>query len=234
MISGLVATTRAGLQKPSIVFSRTLRGYFARLLCTKHIQDNVIGHSKNKLPTTKDECNDVIEDIFGVDGLVSANDTVDFNMKSDNLCNTHPVFSDYYNKYLKNRLQQHVNRPSRNNSRLRLWTNNNCESMNHRFKLATDWKPQHLPELINTIHCIVFHEHFKRHYMQYYLYSSKTSDEKGQLFNRLLADRHLSVHKVISADGTLVIPAVGKLAKNLARSTARKLLLPKPSRDFRH
>jgi hypothetical protein len=27
--------------------------------------------------------------------------------------------------------------------------------MNHRFKLATDWKPQHLPELINTIHGIV-------------------------------------------------------------------------------
>ena len=87
--------------------------------------------------------------------------------------------------------------------------------MNHRFKLATDWKPQHLPELINTIHGIVkvhfadlqralygmgnfeLHEHFKHHYMQYYLYSSKTSDEKGQLFNRLLADRHLSVHKVI-------------------------------------
>jgi hypothetical protein len=37
----------------------------------------VIGHSKNKLPMTKDERNDVIEDIFGVDGLVSANDTVD-------------------------------------------------------------------------------------------------------------------------------------------------------------
>ena len=28
---------------------------------------------------TKDERNDVIEDIFSVDGLVSANDTVDFN-----------------------------------------------------------------------------------------------------------------------------------------------------------
>jgi hypothetical protein len=51
---------------------------------------NVGHHSKNKLPMTKDERNDVIEDIFGVDGLVSANDTVDFNMKSDNLCNTHP------------------------------------------------------------------------------------------------------------------------------------------------
>jgi hypothetical protein len=73
----------------------------SRLLCTKHIKDNVIDHSKNKLSMTKDERNDVIEDIFGVYGLVSANDTVDFNMKSDNLCNTHPVFSDWYNTHLK-------------------------------------------------------------------------------------------------------------------------------------
>jgi hypothetical protein len=37
----------------------------SRLLCTKHIKDNGINHSKNKLPMTKDECNDAIEDIFG-------------------------------------------------------------------------------------------------------------------------------------------------------------------------
>jgi hypothetical protein len=49
---------------------------------------------------TKDERNDVLEEIFGVDGLVSANDTVDFNIKSDNLYNTQPDFSDYYSKHL--------------------------------------------------------------------------------------------------------------------------------------
>ena len=27
--------------------------------------------------------------------------------------------------------------------------------MNHRFKISTDWKPQRLPELVNTIHDIV-------------------------------------------------------------------------------
>jgi hypothetical protein len=29
------------------------------------------------------------------------------------------------------------------------------ESMNHRFKISTDWKLQRLPELVNTIHDIV-------------------------------------------------------------------------------
>jgi hypothetical protein len=63
--------------------------------------------------------------------------------------------------------------------------------------------------------------------MQYYLYSSKTSDGKGQLFNRLLADRHFSVHKVISADGTLVIPAVGKLAKKPGQKHCPKTVAAK-------
>jgi hypothetical protein len=82
------------------------------------------------------------------------------------------------------------------------------------------------------------HEYFKRHYMQYYLrypyylYSSKTSDEKGQLFNRLLADRHLSVDKVISSDGTLVIPAVGKLAKKPGQKHRPKTVAAKAKPRF--
>ena len=76
------------------------------------------------------------------------------------------------------------------------------------------------------------HEHLKRHYMQYYLYSSKTSDEKGQLFSRLLPDRHLSIHKVISSDGTLVIPAVGKLANKSGQKHRPKTVAAKAKRRF--
>jgi hypothetical protein len=68
--------------------------------------------------------------------------------------------------------------------------------------------------------------------MQYYMYSSKTSDEKGQLFNRFLADRHFSVHKVISADGTLVIPAVGKLAKKPGQKHCPKTVAAKAKPRF--
>jgi hypothetical protein len=50
---------------------------------------------------------------------------------------------------------KHVIRPSRQGTNTRLWTNNNCERMNHRFKISTDWKPQRLLELFNTIHDIV-------------------------------------------------------------------------------
>ncbi|VDI10138.1 Hypothetical predicted protein [Mytilus galloprovincialis] len=110
-----------------------------RLLCTKHMKDNVTDHMKNKLPLTKEERSHIMSDLFGDDGIVTSNDTIDFNLKSENLCNKYPIITDYYTKRLKNRLFNHVNRPLKKSSNPdRLWTNNNCESMNHRFKIATD------------------------------------------------------------------------------------------------
>jgi hypothetical protein len=38
---------------------------------------------------------------------------------------------------------EHVIRPSRQGTNTRLWTYNNCESMNHRFKISTEWKPKY-------------------------------------------------------------------------------------------
>ena len=36
-----------------------------RLLCSKHIKDNVTDHIKNKLPITKDQCSDIMSNLFG-------------------------------------------------------------------------------------------------------------------------------------------------------------------------
>jgi len=35
------------------------------------------------------------------------------------------------------------------------WTNNNCESINHVLKQAVNWRPQHLPVLIDTLRQLV-------------------------------------------------------------------------------
>ena len=57
--------------------------------------------------------------------------------------------------YLRNKLApvllQHVVRPKNNHNITRNWTNNNAESANHILKHAVDWKPQHLPALIETL-----------------------------------------------------------------------------------
>jgi len=30
------------------------------------------------------------------------------------------------------------------------WTDNNCETMNHIFKMEIHWKPEKLPDLVDT------------------------------------------------------------------------------------
>ena len=35
------------------------------------------------------------------------------------------------------------------------WTNNGCESINHQLKLAVNWQPNKLPELINKLRRLV-------------------------------------------------------------------------------
>ena len=127
----------------------------ARLLCSKHIKDSVTDHIKNKLPIRKDQRSDIMSNLFGDNGIINADDTTDFDVRSENLCSSFPVFAEYFNSKLKTRMQEHVIRPSGEGTNRRLWTNNNCERMNHRFKISTDWKPQRLPELVNTIHDIV-------------------------------------------------------------------------------
>jgi hypothetical protein len=79
--------------------------------------------------------------------------------------------------------------------------------MNHRFKIATDWKPQHLHELINIIHDIVrlhfadlkralyglgnyeLQTEFKHFYIPQTNLVAKSSDEKDKLFQRFLKNK---------------------------------------------
>jgi len=76
--------------------------------------------------------------LFHEDGIATADETFDFNTKSNELCSTLPNFADYYETRLKDRLYDHVNQPHRRHIHDRLWTNNNCKSMNHRFKIAVN------------------------------------------------------------------------------------------------
>jgi hypothetical protein len=181
-----------------------------RLLCSKHIKDNVTDNTKNKLPITKDQRSDIMSNLFGNNGIINADDTTDFDVRSENLCSRFPVFADYFNSKLKTRMLEHVIRPSRQGTNTRLWTNSNCESMNHRFKISTDWKPQRLPELVNTSHDIVrlhfadlkrtlfgqgnyeLECAFQHLYVPHSVWTSKATTEREKIFTRFLENRNLN------------------------------------------
>ena len=145
--------------------------------------------------------------------------------------NSFLVFVDYFNSKLKTRMLEHVIRPSRQGTNTRLWTNSNGESMNHRFKISTDWKPQRLPELVNTIHDIVrlhfanlkralfgqgnyeLECAFQHLYVPHTVWTSKTTTEKEKIFARFLKNRNLNAKMIQSSDGKLTVPNVKRLAR---------------------
>jgi hypothetical protein len=103
--------------------------------------------------------------------------------------------------------------------------------MNHRFKIATDWKPQHLHELINSIHYIVrlyffdlkralyglgnyeLQTEFKHFYIPQTNGVAKSSDEKDKLFQRFLKNKQFSSAVIQSTDDRFTIPNVKHLAR---------------------
>ena len=155
---------------------------------------------------------EIIELLFGTEGIVNADDTIDFETKSVELKNKvqdHPQFINYFNHQLKDRLDSFVNVPSRNYNEMsdKLWTNNNAESINHVFKVAVNWTPQSPPELINKLYdCVdiqVLHLHSALHSSRVYVLASnqehyripeqiwrcKSTEDKHNVFKSFLQDK---------------------------------------------
>ena len=91
---------------------------------------------------------------FGTSGLIGCNDMVTFEpcaakMQVKELSNAPADFHDYVIRRVLPLMRQNV---LSGNS---LWTNNNCESINHVLKQAVAWRPQQLPDLINVLQKLV-------------------------------------------------------------------------------
>ena len=105
----------------------------------------------------------IAKKIFGKDGLVDANLTIEFEKKSKQIIKdseNYPAFISYFKKRLHPNIEAYIKDPDRQTKVGTNWTNNNCESINHVFKLDADWKTNTMPNMINLIHEIIL-LHFK-------------------------------------------------------------------------
>ena len=104
------------------------------------------------------ERNNIMSAIFGDDGLVSADDTFNFEAKSlqvKEVAENYKQFVEYYDHHLKPRISSFVTEANRRINTKKLWTNNNAESMNRVMKAVVNWKPQSTPELIQKLYDMV-------------------------------------------------------------------------------
>ena len=218
-----------------------------RYLCTKHLKDNVKHYLQNKVGVERKQREEIMTSIFGDNGIVDANTTIDFETRSTEIANKFsedlPTFTDYFNGRLKPKLYEHVFKPNRQNSTKELWTNNNAESINNIFKLSVDWKPKRAADLVEKIYDIT-----ELHFMDYRsamhdsgnyrltkpyqnykvsdaVWRCKTEEEKRKLFEGLLTDRKKPVKssQILSSDGkySVTSKASGKAEKPQQRKRPR-------------
>ena len=209
-----------------------------RYHCTKHLKDNIKHYCQNKVGMTKTDRDNIMNKLFGDDGVVEADTTIEFETKSEQLDNLvrdkYPAFANYYDSRLQPRLKNYVFQPNRSRTD-KLWTNNNAESLNNILKLATNWRPSCTKDLIEKLHCVT-EIHFmdyrsalhidgnyrlaqseKKYEVKPSLWRCKTEPEKRELFLSFLADKKRKpIQKYISSkDGKLTVP-------DKAKGTAKK------------
>ena len=215
-----------------------------RLLCTKHLKDNVKHYLQNNVGMEKGLRETVMDKIFGAQGITDANCTVDFETKSENLKTfldeKHQRFEQYFSKHLKDRLQQYVVEPCMVEPTKRNWTNNNAESINNILKLSVDWKPQGVKEMIEKIYKVT-----ELHFLDYRsalhddgnyrltkaessqrvreaLWRCKSDDEKKELFLKFLKGTKSRKRKYIeSRDGKFSVIAKAQTKATKASQSKR-------------
>ena len=128
-----------------------------RLLCARHLKDNVRHYLRDIACADKEERKDIMKKLFAEDGLVCAKDDYTFEklaMDVFELSVNNRKFSDYFMKHLKPRMRDHVYDPSRGKENP--WTNNNTESMNNVIKTAVNWRPRRAADLVEKLHNITY------------------------------------------------------------------------------
>ncbi|CAG2210310.1 unnamed protein product [Mytilus edulis] len=220
-----------------------------RMLCTKHMKNNISDHLKNKVGCNDKDRLQIIDNIFGSNGLVTTDDSVEFDLKSNEIAEKYPQFATYFKANLKYRLFDHVSVPMKQlKNQDRLWTNNNCESINHVFKKSINWKPLSLQDLVTNLHDItkVHFADLKRaiygtgnyelfgnytsHKVSLQCWLSKTPEQKDRLFLKLVNDcKTANSARVVRAVNTnFEIPLPQRLAIKPNQNKRSRLCRTKP------
>lgn len=207
------------------------------ILCKRHLYQN----TKQKLV---DDCIDkesrqtILDLIFGDEGLVTADDSICFDVKSEEIetrLRDSTKFSNYFEKKLKPNLKNKVQKPLSSGLIENVWTNNNSESLNHVLKQAIDWKSKPLLDLIDILTSLIeaqykgmrralvsigqfrladSHQQFQ---MSKTVWASKTTDERDRHYKRLRSFRPKDKKTVTSTDGLTTIVKPRSLGKKLGQ-----------------
>ena len=130
-----------------------------RLVCTRHLKKNFSNALADKVGLVKQERKMIVGKVFGEHGIITrASDHQDLVDRMLHLVDS--VRNDSVKKLLQRMtplLVENALAFERTGLQVQcpLWTNNNCESLNHCLKQALSWHSVKLVELVQKLHSII-------------------------------------------------------------------------------
>ena len=125
-----------------------------RLVCALNAKKNLNANLANKVGLAQKNRKVIVVSIFGPNGtLMSETDHASLSDMMSHIADCHEDHVARYIRRLIPMLAEHMQATERQGLviQTKLWTNNNCESINKVLKSYTSWKPLKLPELVPTL-----------------------------------------------------------------------------------
>ena len=122
-----------------------------QFFCSKHLKDGALNYMQTKIGVSQKDRMNICDSIFGEQGVINANDSIDFERKSKRVlvkAATYPKFLDYFNNKLQPSVKNYVHAPTKRTNSTSNWINNNCENL---YQLDANWKVKSTPDLINML-----------------------------------------------------------------------------------
>ena len=208
------------------------------LFCMLHCKENV-RHYLTKTGVAQDMREKLLSMLFGSGGATSAGDE---KQLEDQLAEVMQKVRMSNLDHITNYLQDKIFPKIVSNCNLmwqekwigqQMWSNNNCESINHLLKVAIDWKPQRVRALVDHIRDIVRLQYndvkralcgqgefqltplFIKHYIPFVKWSGGSEERREQLFRAFMSDSGVrrSDNTVTSSDGQLTVQGNNKVAR---------------------
>ncbi|GFR78139.1 hypothetical protein ElyMa_000526200 [Elysia marginata] len=154
--------------------------------CSRHLKSNMILYLRDKVGVATRTRNNIVSAVFGPGGLTSSLTKAIFEERLTNIQTTindqAPAYLQHFTSRVLPILQQNLDTMLTRTEASHDWTNN--KSMNYILKMKIDWRPQAIPQLIDSIHEIVkghytdveraimgrgeyrLHEDFKEYFVQ--------------------------------------------------------------------
>ena len=199
------------------------------LFCMLHCKGNVQQHLTD-VGVSIEHRQHIISLLFGSDGATLAGDEATLEARISNVLQ----YVRFANIDVCNYLTVHVFPKIRSNCELMwnekwlgqaAWNNNNAESINHQLKLAVDWKPQRLTDLVDHLRDAVNLQYsslrralfgqgdlqlvpqFNKHYVPFVKWNGLSQDKQNKLFESFLRDKgpRAAETTVTSSDGQLTV-----------------------------